>query len=153
MDPKADAIPRSAAVLGGAGLLPFFFGLGAALFGRTALQQQVGIEVFLGYGAVILSFLGGVRWGAALVKPTWRALSLAVAPSLLAFGCLLLPHDLGLKFLAVGFLVVGLFDVTRGVHALWPEWYRRLRLRLSVAVVALHLMLLFGLHGRGWEGG
>ncbi len=54
----------------------------------------------LAYGASILSFLGGVRWG-MLVTPgtpitgSWLQYSYAVAPSLVAWSALLMPPVAG----------------------------------------------------------
>ena len=55
----------------------------------------------LAYGASILSFLGGVRWG-MLVNPgapiagSWLQYSYAVAPSLVAWSALLMPPVTGM---------------------------------------------------------
>ena len=52
--------------LGGAGVLPF-----AALAGLAFVQVPASFDVtlaFLAYSALILSFLGGVRWGRALAS-------------------------------------------------------------------------------------
>ena len=55
-----------ARVLGYGGALPF-------LFGAVAASQQVAIlgfaptHLLLSYGAVILSFLGGLHWGLSLI--------------------------------------------------------------------------------------
>ena len=71
MTPFRDAsLPRPAAILGIVGLLPFIalavqvastYPMGAAmrLPAQTALVQ---------YGAVILSFLGGIQWGLAVAS-------------------------------------------------------------------------------------
>ena len=65
-------IPRSAMVLGLAGLIPFLWGAltvvsePAAEFGlRTFGPRFVGPYVGLAYGTVILSFMSGVLWGFA----------------------------------------------------------------------------------------
>ena len=136
---------RNAIWLGHAGLLPFLALLLLALFGGTPAQRQLGLQGFVAYSAVILSFLGGVRWGAALVWPQTRALLLAVLPALIASGLLLLPPREALPLLTVAFAVVGLFDVRRRSAPNWPSWFVRLRLQLSVAVVVMHLTLILAL--------
>lgn len=144
----SDRIPTPAFWLGLAGLLPFIAGLLAVMFGATPAQHLVGERIFLFYGATILAFLGGVRWGAALSRPTWRALSLAVAPSLIAFGALLLDRGPALAALGATFAVVGVADAARRATVEWPGWYRRLRVMLSVGVVTLHLLMAWALHVR-----
>lgn len=141
-------IPAPALILGLAGLLPFLAGLLAVMFGTTPAQHLVGEKVFLYYSATILAFLGGVRWGAALARPSWRALSLAVAPSLIAFGALLIDPFNALLVLASTFAVVGAADAGRKPSADWPDWYRRLRVMLTIGVVTLHALMAWVLHVR-----
>jgi hypothetical protein len=79
-DPR---MPRNAALLGYAGVIPFAVlavlqTLGFEFPGRDALSG------FVAYGAVILSFLGGIRWGAAAATGNGRPLGLG-------FSALLLP--------------------------------------------------------------
>ena len=136
-------IPKAALILGSTGVLPFLFCVIVASFAHSPIARTTALQGFVSYGAVILSFLGGVRWGAALAFPSPRLLMLAIAPSLLAAGCLLIPLARAVPLLGLGFLVVGLFDAMRGEHALWPHWYKRLRLQLTIAVVALHIVLVF----------
>lgn len=143
------SIPRPALILGFAGLLPLVGSLLIVMFGSTPAQHLVGERMFLAYSATILAFLGGVRWGAALVNPGRRQLLLAVAPSLLAFGALLLDRDPAMVVLACTFAVVGAADVGRRASAEWPAWYRRLRLRLTIGVVALHGLMIWVFHVRG----
>ncbi|MDX1570326.1 MAG: DUF3429 domain-containing protein [Xanthomonadales bacterium] len=138
-----DEAPVSSAVLGYGGVIPFLglalnYWLGGPLFPGFALQA------FLVYSAVILSFLGGIRWGAAvnLGKTRTRELALSVLPSLFAAGTLLLPSPLwSVWALLAGFLLVGLGDVLVPGPSV-PRWMIRLRIRLTIAVVVCHLLML-----------
>ena len=143
--PHTDSIPPAARLYGVAGLLPFLAGLGLSLFGQNAAQQALGVQLFVAYGAIILAFLGGIRWGAALSSPNFHNLGLAVAPSLLAFLALLLETAMAVNVLGTGFVVVGVFDRLRRVDDTWPAWFRALRVRLSLAVVGLHLIAALSL--------
>ncbi len=90
---KLKAIPRSALILGWAGLIPFVFG-GISIWIDIPINIKLGIsQMTLTYGMIILSFLGGVRWGAAMVQSYKMdaALVLSVAPSLLAFATFFMP--------------------------------------------------------------
>jgi hypothetical protein len=136
-------IPNSARWLGYAGLMPFFGLAMLAVFGRNQAARETALTMFIHYGAVIAAFLGGIRWGAVLASPSWRTLSLAVAPALIAFGLVLLPKPDALKFFALLFALLGLFDVSRRASVVWPHWFRSLRLQLSVAVVTCHLVLIY----------
>ena len=144
-NPHSATIPAPAAWLGGAGVLPFLAFLLLAVLGRNAEQRALGLQAFVAYGAVIATFLGGIRWGAALPAPDWRRLSMSVFPSLIAFMLLLVPPRDALYFLAALFPILGVFDLARSANALWPSWFKRLRLRLTIAVFSLHLVLIFTL--------
>ena len=88
-------IPRSALVLGLAGVLPFFWGV-ATLYSdalslwtlRTIGPRFNGPYVQVYYGAIILSFMSGVLWGFA-TKTSGRQATigyiLSVLPALWAF--------------------------------------------------------------------
>lgn len=144
---KSAEIPAAPWWLGVAGLLPFSAAALIYLFARSPEQRQIGLQIFHCYSAIILSFLGGVRWGAALVLPSFRLLFSAVMPSLIAAGCLLIPAAYAVPILAVTYFMVGYVDCLRGAHALWPLWFKRLRLMLSVAVVAMHVIVLLAMRG------
>jgi hypothetical protein len=133
-------IPAAAAWLGGLGVVPFVAAAIAAVAGPEP-WRELALRAFVAYSAVILSFLGGIRWGAALGDADGRRLALSVAPSLLAFGCLLLTPSDAVKLLAVLFAAVGFFDAMRRPMPDWPAWFMRLRARLSGAVVVVHLAL------------
>lgn len=140
-------VPAAAAWLGGAGLLPFLLAAMLAVLPESAEQRQLGLDAFVYYSALILSFLGGVRWGASLPEIGWRRLLLSILPCLLAFGCLLVQRGDAVKLLGLLYAVLGLFDVMRRPAPCWPAWFIKLRARLSGAVVVIHVVLLAGLQG------
>ena len=65
MQTQRAAVPAMAAWLGGLGALPFV-GLAVAVVGLEGPARAVVVQALLGYGAVILSFLGGIHWGLAI---------------------------------------------------------------------------------------
>ena len=139
---EIQSMPVAAKYLGAAGIFPFAGLVLLVLFASKDSQKQFGLSAFTCYSAIILSFLGGIRWGAALPLPAFQLLIRAVLPSLVGFACLLLKPEQALPFLCLAFMAVGWSDSTRAAHALWPDWFKRLRLALSVAVISLHLILL-----------
>ena len=138
-----DPIPRDAALLGYAGVLPFAILAGLHMLG-AGFPGQGAQAAFVMYGAVILSFLGGIRWGAAVASGGARPIGLwlAVLPSLWAVA-LLWWADPGVAAwgMFAGFVVMGLADVLLSIPG-FPSWMRRLRLRLSVAVALCHVPVL-----------
>ena len=138
-------IPTPALVLGLAGLLPFL--ISAFLtFGADVKSSAMGLLSLGTYGAVILSFLGGIRWGlivnnkAQLQK--WSPLAWSVVPSLIAWPALLLPSRYMLSVLAVGFVFQYAMDNEAIKAKKMPLWFGRLRLILTTGAV---LSLLAGL--------
>jgi len=139
-------VPPSAAWLGGLGALPFIGLAGAAPFLDSA-PRMFAVHALAAYGAVILSFLGGVHWGLAIVSgsngdhPEFRTrLILSVAPSLAAWAALLFPEKTGLLTLAAAIAAMLWVDIraTRAGHA--PQWYPKLRIPLTCVVVAALLL-------------
>jgi hypothetical protein len=143
-NPNRTTLPSQAALLGYAGVLPFAALALAHLLGGTELRDFA-LRAFLAYGAVILSFLGGIRWGVATGRPDASpsaAFLVAVLPSLWAFACLSWPDArLAAWGLLLGFAGIGLADRwTPGPGT--PAWMIRLRARLSLAVVACHVPVI-----------
>lgn len=138
MNRSEDSTWRLIRHLGYAGLIPFVFLamslwlVGPDLHPYVALSMQ-------GYGAVIVSFLGGIHWGvgfrnaitmhnAPRVSFVW-----GVIPSLLAWVGVMMPAFAGLPLL--GFVLIGCYLVDRKT---WPAvglapW---LTMRLQLTAVA-----------------
>lgn len=84
--------------LGLGGLIPFV-ALAAALWLVPAADRPLAGIALLGYGASIVSFLGGIHWGLAMREgpaPSMPSLLWGVLPSLLGWAALLLGQAQGL---------------------------------------------------------
>lgn len=146
MEPRVfSQIPRSALVLGLAGVLPFAWGAATtvspelAAYGRTWLSPRfIGPLVQLTYGAIILSFMSGVLWGFATKADGAQATTgyaLSVIPALWAFfmtggG----PTSAALN-LITGFLGLLILDYAFARWGLAPPWWIALRSLLTTLVV------------------
>jgi hypothetical protein len=106
--------------LGIAGLLPFVAGA-AGLWLLPLEWAGLAALALLTYGAVIVSFLGGIHWGLAMqLAQTRRGLLIwGVLPSLLAWAGLLLNSVWGLLLMAASLLLCYIVDC---------QIYRSLRL-------------------------
>lgn len=137
-------VPPAAKALGLAGVIPFAAASLASLGGGTFASFAQG--ALLAYGAVILSFLGGIQWGLAVQgrRPGFVPLGISVLPSLAGWAALLTGGDAGLALLAAAFVAVLAVDwrLTRAGAA--PAWFGQLRTALTVAVVACLLVALLG---------
>ena len=145
-------IPGSALWLGLAGLLPFWLPLLVLNIDTELRVPSRALLIQMGYGAIILSFLGGIRWGAALKLPRGPLQStlfvLSVLPSLAGFAALLLPSTAGLVLLIGGFLLQGVWDVQSVQHNELPAWYATLRAILTTgAVLALTVAIVLRVAG------
>jgi hypothetical protein len=101
---------------------------------------------------VILSFLGGLAWGAtcaATVDGRWepthsRLLAASVVPALVGWVAALLPLAYGLVVLALSFVGVLAIDRRLASLRMVPPWWMKLRRRLSLTVAALLLVAALG---------
>ena len=145
-------IPTPALVLGLGGLVPFA-AAGIAAWLPHAGLAAIGLAALGAYGAVILSFLGGVRWGVELFDEAaltrWTPLALSVLPSLVAWAALLAPPVPGLALLAAG--LIGQYALDRAAvgDGTLPPWYGRLRTILTAGAAAATLAGLAAAVARG----
>jgi hypothetical protein len=149
--PRRAPVPTAAAWLGGLGLMPFV-GLSIASQTIEGDLKAAAVHGLLAYGAVILSFLGGIHWGAAMTRSISRTdhgidagrLGISVVPSLVGWASLLVDVRYGLALLAAGFAANLLLDIWSARQGWVPPWYRRLRLPLTMVVVAALIVAEFG---------
>jgi len=158
-------MPMLAIGLGIAGLIPFIVcGLGAV--SADPVQAARMLSALIGYGAVILSFLGGVHWGFALggappapdatalpagnrlVTVERARLTLGVVPALIGWLALLLLMMAGMDWSALLLLIVGFIATIVVEHQAARRWliplagYIWLRWGLTVVVVAMLVTVL-----------
>jgi hypothetical protein len=148
------SIPRSALVLGIAGLIPFVWGVitlrlpGVQDWAVATLGARfVGPYVILYYGTIILAFMSGVLWGLATrAKGEAAALgySLSTVPALWAFFFTGTGPVSSAINLAVGFLGVLGIDWVFARNGLAPEWWMTLRVPLTIVVVTCLAVVALG---------
>ncbi len=141
-------IPGIAKILGYGGVMPFA-AMALNLIADGPLPADFALKVFLCYSAAILSFLGGIRWGAAthLRTAMGRELTISVLPSVWAVLSLLMSDaQWSVWGLLSGFVLIGLFDVRCPVPGM-AAWMPGLRLRLTAAVVVCHLVVATAMSG------
>lgn len=128
------APPRAVLIYGLLGVIPFVAPVLAGLV--WPVLKPALLTILTLYAALILSFLGGARWGLAVgtATPSPLTVSLAMLPTLAGLGILLLANDwLTCLGLAAALLVQWLWDVTASGL---PGWYGRLRTILTIGAVA-----------------
>jgi hypothetical protein len=160
-------LPRLAILLGAGGLIPFL------VLGFASVMPDPGMRrlpLLIGYGAVILSFLGGVHEGFAILAPAplpgapkpagawtraeslrlWGASACAVAGWFALVITTYLSPALGLATLVAAFIALPVLEQRAVTHGWMPRSYMWLRWVLSVIVVlVLGAVLVLRLLGAG----
>ncbi|KAM9790024.1 transmembrane protein 69-like [Neosynchiropus ocellatus] len=127
--------PKPALFVGFSGLIPF---LSAPLL--MAVTQSYYPEVAhaqMVYGACIVSFLGGARWGFAIpegspAQPNWKNVGNSVVPSLLAWLAILCKENISEAALVV-LMGLGLslhYDLV--LLPGYPAWFKAMRTVLTL---------------------
>ncbi|HTR15464.1 MAG TPA: DUF3429 domain-containing protein [Acetobacteraceae bacterium] len=153
MTRKLDFVP---VLLGLAGLIPLLAtGLAAVSAGYD--QSPAVMLALIGYGALVLSFLGGVHWGLALADGAARdtaiehppadtaterkRFALGVLPALVGWIAMLVAlvtqPVLSLAVLIAAFIATLVAEAQAARHGLVPAHYMGLRWVLSVIVIAV----------------
>lgn len=143
---EVDRLERMGTRLGYLGLLPFIGGAVAALLSNDL--APFALQAFILYSLAILSFMGGVHWGLALIVGTRQSsrLLISVIPVLVGWICLLtLPVHLTLAILGGAFIAQWFADRPILAELPIPAWYFDMRPRLAYIVAGCHLFMLFRL--------
>ena len=137
----SENMPKAVRILGWAGVMPFATLSLAILFDLPAPVARLE-PLLIAYGAVILSFMGGVHWGLAMKAPIGESRGksashylLSVTPALVGWAATAMAATDAYIVLAAAFLALLLVDMswTSGRRA--PAWYGSLRLQLTAAVL------------------
>lgn len=137
---QPDHLARIGFRLALAGYLPFA-ALSIWLTGITADHPSHAFTLLLltGYGAVILSFLGGVRWGIEVQRngeTSGRTMVISMIPALIGFSAFAVPVPFVFAMLAVAFAAQGAWDSFSAHSGQVPQWYGKMRMVLTVLVCA-----------------
>jgi hypothetical protein len=72
------------------------------------------LSALLAYAAIILRFVGAIHWGRSLHEPHMVGSNLlqiiSIIPALMIWAVLIVPHQIGLMLLILGFVLIYLFD-------------------------------------------
>lgn len=134
-------IPLSVLLLGWGGVVPFAgLALACALGAPSPFPRPE--TMLIGYGAVILSFMGGVHWGLAMQSTArqeeradaWHY-TFSVVPALIGWAAMAFAPPTALILLSIAFLALLVVDVVWASGHVAPGWYGKLRLQLTSAVL------------------
>lgn len=140
-----EGVRHPARVLGIAGCVPFAV-LSLWLFGIADDHpwRSETIALLTGYSAVLLSFLGGIRWGLALAERNAEGarleLTLGILPTLVGWAALAITVPYAFAVLAVAFAAQGASDALAIHGGAAPAWFGRLRSQLTLVAVAAMIL-------------
>ncbi|MFZ2099186.1 MAG: DUF3429 domain-containing protein [Oricola sp.] len=143
------SVEQTATFLALLGFLPFAFftsllladpGLLSFRDAAAAGFGSVLIAALKVYSAIVLSFIGGIRWGIAITRQEGgqeetEALVLAAGPSLIGWFAFFLAEPWSFAVLAAAFAATGWWDSRSAGNKGIPEWFGRLRVLLTVLVM------------------
>jgi hypothetical protein len=138
-------MPLLVILLSALGLIPFIV-CGLAALGADAVLASHMLTALIGYGAVTLSFAGGVHWGLALqtreAPPSHERarLSFAVLPLLagwIALLVLIVAPRTALVLLIVAYIGAALLEHAAARRDLMPPRYLWLRWAFTIVAVAM----------------
>lgn len=135
MTGRTDSAPPAVLAFGLLGVIPFWALLASSLLEPNWADVAAAVEA--AYAALILSFLGGARWGLAVrdAPPNPVVVGLAMTPTLAGLAVLVFAH---------GEMRVQLLALAAALTLSWawdfsakdmPPWYGRLRTVLTLGAV------------------
>ncbi|RKF58532.1 putative mitochondrial inner membrane protein 1 protein [Erysiphe neolycopersici] len=152
-------VPKDSLYIGAAGILPYAAtscstiylawdinyaeenGFGYLLSPETAHQiLDIITPIQIGYGAIIISFLGAVHWGLEYAgfggKHSYRRLKYGVIAPIIAWPTLLVPVETALISQFIAFNYMYFVDARATVKGWFPPWYSIYRFVLTFFVGA-----------------
>lgn len=132
-----EPVPTGVWFIAGSGLLPFLTCLWLVVASPELADRAV--QAFIVYAALTLSFLGGARWGAELVRvpraPSLPRLVAAAVPSMVGLAALLpyVTSTQAIMLLGACALWQLLWDVAASRSRLLPTWNARVRTLMTIA--------------------
>ncbi len=142
---QSQRVPEMAWPLGLMAVAPFWMAVGGTYVPGLADGERIS-ALAVAYGALVLAFLGGTRWGAALLPQNRRLLTVqrAIATTFPAAGLasLLLPTVTGLAILLCFYLLQALWDLVSAEDGHLPYWSAMTRVCLVGAIVPALLILI-----------
>ncbi|MGB7285300.1 MAG: DUF3429 domain-containing protein [Salaquimonas sp.] len=133
-----------------AGLIPFILPVALILLlGVSNPLADPMIALFRNYSVIILSFLGGIRWGHALTRMgdetspiDQSSIIFSVVPSLLAWTTMFLGTNLALPILLLAFCAQGAWDSFSAQSGNLPKWFSPVRMTLTIVVALAHMAVM-----------
>ncbi len=148
LDNRESQLIRLAWGLSILGFLPFA-GIALSLYflgNENGLFHSL-FDVFKIWSAMVLSFLGGIRWGLAIAKnpvPTWD-LAICTLPPIVGWMALFLPDSYTILVLLLTYCAMGAWDSFSINAGIAPSWFGKIRVMLTLLAAAAHVIVFLAL--------
>jgi hypothetical protein len=129
--------PAALQVIGYGALVPFVAMAMIITFTYPSPGAAGALAALIGYGAALLSFIGGIRWGLAVATGGdylhFRPLGLATLAMPFAWIVMFMDTRVALAALMAGFQLLLLVERV-GLPSPMPAWYRALQMPFTILV-------------------
>jgi hypothetical protein len=132
------------------GCIPFVsLALALVVLGANHPLSETFIQLFKLWSLIILTFLGGIRWGFALANEPFatRDLVWSVIPCILAWFALFLSDLHTVLVLLVLFCAHGAWDSFFVNAGKAPPWFGSIRVTITFIVAIAHMCVIAALSG------
>ena len=131
-------IPTAPLILGLGGTLPFIF-LSIVIWLGSSELKLVALFNLINYAIIILSFIGAIHWGAAMIRKDifYRYYLISIMPAFLSWFLIMgfiANYLIIFIILMMLFLTMFFIDVKAVRNNILPEWYLPLRKIITIIV-------------------
>ena len=131
-------IPIAPLTFGLCGTLPFIF-LSLAIWICAYELKLMALYNLINYSIVILSFVGAIHWGAAMIREdiNYKWYFISIIPALLSWFLIMgfiTNYLIIFIILMILFLIIFFIDVRAVRNKILPEWYLPLRKVITIIV-------------------
>ncbi|MBL4597432.1 MAG: DUF3429 domain-containing protein [Rhizobiaceae bacterium] len=106
------------------------------------------VDMFKTWSAIILAFLGGIRWGSALysVPESLSRMSAATLLPVAGWLALFISGPIGILVLLLVYCAQGAWDSFSGTMADAPKWYSKIRITFILVAAASHIIVFVAVY-------
>lgn len=142
-NPASQAKSNSTVIMSLFAALPFLGCSLALLFlGKDSPLFDSLVDMFKTWSAIILAFIGGIRWGSVLLSLQGAPGKMSAATLLPVAGwlALFISGPFGILFLLLIYCAQGAWDSFSSSMVAEPVWYARVRITFFFVIAACHII-------------
>ncbi len=139
---------RAATVLAIAACFPFLaLAISSFQVGRDSAVHETLIDIFRAWSIIVLSFMGGTRWGMAVQREEAMQLNLwmSILIPCVAWLCFFLPDNFMVPGLLVAYCGMGAWDSISANNGLLPVWFGKVRIIMTLLIAFAHIIAFVSL--------